>query len=120
VAVFHDGAWRNGAVFVPPLSLAVSPSDTGGGNFVPGTITTGSVTATPTGGLAPFTYAWTRLSGDPANPTAPTNATTSFSLFANDPASFSAVFRCTVTDSLGTTATADVPTFFEGFSFDFN
>jgi hypothetical protein len=116
--VFQNGAWRQSAVFVEPLTLSVSPATANGGIIVPGTVTTGSVTATPTGGLAPFTYAWARISGDPAAANAPTNATTSFSLFLNDPVNAEAVFRCTVTDALGSTAAADVTASFQGFSFD--
>jgi hypothetical protein len=76
-----------------------------------GTITTNTVTATPSGGTGPYTYAWTLISHDgPVNPTATSAATaaTAFTQTAVGPGEiYSAVFRCTVTDSLAATATAD-------------
>lgn len=69
-----------------------------------------SATVTASGGTAPYTYAWTRISGATeitANST--TAATTSFNctgLAAGEVNN--AVFRCTVTDSVSATATADV------------
>jgi len=74
--------------------------------------TTGSTTVTPSGGVSPYTYAWTLLSGDTLTVTSPTAASTTFSktgLAEGD--YFFATYRCTVTDSTaGTplTATADV------------
>jgi hypothetical protein len=76
-----------------------------------GTITTNTVTATPSGGTGPYTYAWTLISHDgPVNPTATSAATaaTAFTQTGVGPGEiYSAVFRCTVTDSLAATATAD-------------
>jgi hypothetical protein len=117
-AVYHDGAWRQSAVFVEPLTLAAAPPFTDGIIIVPGTAATGNVTATPSGGLAPFTYAWTRISGAEASISNPANATTSFSLFMATPGDLSTVFRCTVTDALGSTATADATATFSGFTLD--
>jgi Putative phage tail protein/SprB repeat len=75
--------------------------------------TTASVTVTPSGGVSPYTYAWTLLSGSALTVNSPTAATTTFSktgMISGD--SFDATYRCTVTDSTGgtpLTATADVP-----------
>jgi len=75
--------------------------------------TTASTTVTPSGGVSPYTYAWTLLSGDTLTVNSPSAATTTFSKTGMLPGdSFDATYRCTVTDSTsGTplTATADVP-----------
>lgn len=74
--------------------------------------TTTSVTVTPVGGTAPYTYAWSYVSGTTATVTSPTAASTTFSRSASSStgagSSYNGVYRCTVTDSLSNTATVDV------------
>lgn len=66
------------------------------------------VTVTPTGGVGPYTYSWARTSGSGLILT-PSFATTSFYINGLTPGQLvSGVFQCTVTDSLGATATASV------------
>lgn len=62
-------------------------------------ITTNTITVTPTGGVAPYTYAWSYVSGDAVTVLSPTSAATQFR--SNTTAS--AVYACTVTDSTGGT-----------------
>lgn len=74
-----------------------------------GSVTTTSVTVTPTGGTGPYTYAWAYLSGDAIfTASAPTAATTTFSGSVAAGEDKSAVWRCTVTDSLAATASTTV------------
>jgi hypothetical protein len=76
------------------------------------TLTTASTTVTPSGGTAPYTYAWTFVSGDSFTITSASAATTTFSATLNEDEFVSGIYRCTVTDSTGgtpLTATADVP-----------
>jgi hypothetical protein len=70
--------------------------------------TTASVTVTPTGGTATYTYAWTKVSGDSLTVNSSTSATTTFTGSVASFSSLHSVYRCTVTDSLALTATADV------------
>lgn len=108
--VYDGGTLRTVAVFAEPLTVAISPLGvTVVGNS--STLTTGTVTASPTGGFAPYTYAWTRLTnggGNPSTASAPAAATTSFTKTGLAPEQDATDdWRVTVTDSAGTTATAD-------------
>jgi hypothetical protein len=73
--------------------------------------TTSSVTVSVTNGRAPFTYAWSYVSGSGATVNSPTSATTTFTRdAAGSPGGtqYVGVYRCTVTDATGRTATNDV------------
>lgn len=105
---YIDGEWRKIASFVQALSLSVS--GTAAFSSV-NPMTTDRSVATPTGGLAPFTYAWTilsqtGLSGLTIN--SPSSASTTFTASVPSGNNGSATFRCTATDALGTTAHDDV------------
>lgn len=68
-------------------------------------INTSAVTAMPDGGVSPYTYAWSKTSGD-ANWTilSPNAATTQFRRTGNGPGeSETATFICTVTAANGAT-----------------
>lgn len=65
----------------------------------PGSVVTDAVTVTPTGGTAPYTYAWTQVSGDPINIVSPTSATTTFQQNLGPSEIATGVFRITVTDN---------------------
>lgn len=68
-----------------------------------GLSTTGAVTASVSGGTAPYTYSWTKVSGTTMTVTGPTSASTQWRY---DPAvneQATAVYKCTVTDHVGVT-----------------
>lgn len=108
VKVMEGDTLRTVALFAPPISLSVSPSS----SFASVTsasvvaVTTRNVTAFVTGGTAPFSYSWAQTSGQPASIYSPTNATTKFSMALGPGSDEDAQFTCTVTDSLGLTASA--------------
>jgi hypothetical protein len=85
------------------ITFSVNPSiaSLSGSRLGAGVVnTSSSTTANVTGGVGPFTYAWTRQSGSVAiTATAPSSATTSFTATVAVADSFTAVFICTVTDT---------------------
>jgi hypothetical protein len=118
-----DGTDRIFYATAPALSASADPSIVSGGSFATGTATTNLTVVTPTGGTAPYSYAWTLVSHTSGtNPTigTPANNNTTFTQTGlGTGANEEAVFRCTVTDSTpGTpqTATADVSASFVDYS----
>jgi hypothetical protein len=103
----------------PPMTLACFPTTASGHSSGSGTCTTGTTTATPTGGTGPYSYLWTCTEYD--NPTPPTigsdtSATTDFTQTGTPLNSVNtATFECVVTDSLGATATAGVAAVFSNY-----
>lgn len=84
------------AAATPPLSVTISPKP------VDSLLnqTTEPATATVSGGVAPYSYLWERVSGDPMTVNASTSATTTFT---GDWGAIGSA-RCTVTDAVGQTA----------------
>jgi len=116
VRVYQGGAWRDAATFIQPLSVSLSATSVNADVQGSGIATSAPVTATPSGGVAPFTYSWTRVSGLSSTATTPTAATSAFSRFVGVGESASEEWRCTVTDALGTTANSpNVLVFFSSF-----
>lgn len=93
----------SGALGVSLSSSTASASQVGNGPF-----TTNSVTATPVNGTGPYTYSWAKVSGDTMTVGSASAATTNFSASGTAPETKSAVYRVTVTDSLGVQAIGDV------------
>lgn len=102
---------RTVATFTLPLTLSA------GDAYDEGLESTyfASSTATPAGGLGPYSYSWSRISGTVMTVTGASAATATFySPVLSPGTSVSAVYRCTCTDSSGQTATADINV---GFTF---
>ncbi len=92
------------------LTAAATPSAvTGYANSAsPININTSGAVAAPSGGTPPYSYAWARTDGggDAWTINSPSAASTTFQATGVNPGdAFTATFACTVTDSLGVTAT---------------
>lgn len=93
-----------------PLLAIADPSVATGGGTGLGTVVTSAVQANPVGGVGPYTYSWTYLSGDVGfSAVSSTSTSTTFSITLSTYSDYKvAVWRCTITDSAGQTATCDV------------
>lgn len=90
------------------FTAAISPFAAVGTRSGSGSATTNSVTATPTGGTGPYLYAWALVSGDTFTVNSATSASTTFTASVGLGEDKTAIYRCTITDSLLATATATV------------
>lgn len=105
IAYYNESDVVNLKIFTTTMTATVSPTGVSEGISGGGTATTESVTTTPTGGTAPYTYAWVKTSGE-GTILNPNNATTRFSHSLANEDEATGIFECTVTDSLGATASA--------------
>src|SRR5436190_12997256 len=81
----------------------------GGTSGAPRTVTTATVTVTPSGGAGGYTYAWSRIEGDASiTASAPTANATTFSATLDPDAYVTARFECVVTDVSGATVAKQV------------
>lgn len=104
---YHSGAWRIVANFSSSMSVALSATALSPNGRNP--LTSSSVTATPSGGLAPYAYAWSIVSEDRPGTNvinSPTLATTTVTATGPE-GTVACVIQCDVTDSLGVAATSD-------------
>lgn len=97
------------------LSVSIAPEAVFGVSYGTGICITNTATATPAGGTAPYTYAWSVLSHSNATPPTINSPTTSGTKFTQPgvPTFDDAVFECVVTDDLGATASDTVLAYFE-------
>lgn len=101
----------SGAASASGMTASVSPLSAYGDSLTAGPVTTNSVTVTPSGGTGPYTYAWSKQSGDDFTVNSPTAATTTFTTqtdVSESNLSQSAIYGCLVTDSLSATFTVEV------------
>ena len=118
VEAWNGSAWKVVKNFAPAFSASVSVPEVYGVSTAPGGgfVTTNSVTVTPSGGLAPYTYAWSLVSGASATAQSPTFATTTFRANVGPSDSVVSTFACLVTDSLGQNSAPTVFATFSNFS----
>lgn len=111
--VWSGGAWR--PFFTAYVAPTVAATDINNIHLGIGTAFDTS-TATVTGGEAPFAYAWSYVSG--SSQIVLSDATSQTATFSSDwpsniNGSRTAIYRVTVTDARGSTATADITVTFE-------
>jgi YD repeat-containing protein len=86
-------------VSISPTSLPISTTTSGG-------TASGTSTATGGGGIAPYTYAWSSISGSGISLNSTTAATPTFAANPTYGQTLTQSFQVTVTDAAGNTATA--------------
>jgi hypothetical protein len=97
--------------------VTVSPTALGKKGTI-STLTTPAAVATPTGGVGPYTYAWTKQSGGAITANSPSSYSTTFTATGlGVDEERDAVFRVTCTDSLAATATRDITVSILRYSF---
>lgn len=102
-----DGKVRQGSNSLTSLSASPSVDQASYvGSASPQT--TGSVTVTASGGVSPYTYAWSKVTGATFTVNSASSASTTFSTSANNVNGEEAVYRCTVTDGTGDKVRIDV------------
>ncbi len=84
----------------PPITVSLSDTSVLASRSGSGFVQTADVTATASGGNGgPYTYSWTRTSGDTEiTAQSPTNATTPFQATVGTSSIFNADFTCTASD----------------------
>lgn len=123
---YVNGSWRNICNFTPPPppppapppttpppppapSLTVTASTTAiSASAAVSSMTTNSVTLTPSGGKSPYSYAWTITSsdGNAYTITAPSAASTAVHISGLVDRNATCTIQCTVNDSTGLSATS--------------
>tara|TARA_R110002074_G_scaffold262994_1_gene435108 strand:- start:16017 stop:16454 length:438 start_codon:yes stop_codon:yes gene_type:complete len=105
----RDEANVSRKVYQRGVRLAASPAFANGSRYGAGPITSDTVTVSIAGGAAPYSHSWALISPSAgAVALNPTSATTAFRAGGE----LDAIFRDTVTDTNGLSATIDVPASF--------
>lgn len=89
-----------------PLAGGLSASSATASQIGNGPFTTNSVTITASGGTQPYTYAWSKVSGDTLTISSATSATVNWTASGTAPQTLSAVWNCVITDAAGRTVTS--------------
>lgn len=99
----------------PPLSASISPNPTYGSRTGAGSVTAGPATVAPSGGVAPYSYSWSRVSGDAFTINSPTAYATTFTAAVPAGVLRFGIYQCVVTDSLGATVAPNTTVELESF-----
>lgn len=93
----------------PTFAASVAQTDLYATRFDPGTAETlQTAIVTVAGGVPPYTYLWSRVSGSTEiGPINGTSSATKFSAYFIGYGSYSAVYRCTVTDVAATSVNSN-------------
>lgn len=105
ISQFYSAAKASGS-----LSASADPTyanGSGDGTYDQ-TVVTDSVTVTATGGTLPYSYLWTKVSGNTFTILDDVLSSTMFARYAAIDMTYSAIYRCTVTDSASATTYVDV------------
>lgn len=105
--VFRGGTWRPVVAFVAPLSVSANNASGIVSDRRPAQVTSDVSQARPAGGLAPYSYSWSIVSGS-ASINSPSTAATTFSAIVGPGIYLESTARVACTDALGRTATADI------------
>jgi hypothetical protein len=111
---FIDGAWRDLANFTvePEVSgFTVSAPSSVSAVAALSSIQTDLVTLTPSGGLAPYTYAWTALGVTISRPSSASTRFTATQMQFEEEREVTAT--CVVNDALGSTVIVTIPITFQ-------
>lgn len=82
------------------FTASASPTTMGGLGSSSTVLSDGAITASASGGVGPFTYSWTQVSGDAISAAAPFNANSFFRATAMGAGETRiAVYKCVVTDT---------------------
>jgi hypothetical protein len=106
---YVDGDWRRIVTFILPMTMTIDDKTV----IARRTPVTAKITPALSGGLAPYTYLWERLSGTGIAISSTTIAAPTFSAGLADGDSATSVYRCTVTDSIGTSVADTATVYFE-------
>ena len=109
--VYLSGAWKSCLTLTPALTVAVSPTSVSGTQTPQPprtvTVTSNGAQATPTGGVGPYSYAWSITSGS-ATITSPNTAATAFRQILSPDQDSDGSAQVICTDSQGNTAIGSV------------